>query len=179
MMCNITGLELIYILQAPNVGTCISHLWLWARWPILSCWPTQKPPLATANKGKTQVRFWGEKKKEKVYWQGRYKLAREKFVAVGIACMALYWPTPGFQRRTFVVWVPNRWDLHFCICSSPLQEVHKYIVVYRIHVCYWMFKHNLKYSTNWKKEKDCEQIPLNTWVHIWIYVIIIIYHCCI
>ena len=29
------------------------------------------------------------------------KWARKKFLAVSVACMAIYWPTPGFKVRTF------------------------------------------------------------------------------
>ena len=35
--------------------------------------------------------------------------------------MAIYWPTPGFKRRTSKLCVLNRWDFHFCVRSSPLR----------------------------------------------------------
>ena len=34
--------------------------------------------------------------------------------------MAIYLPTPGFKGRTFKLCVLTRWDLNFCVCSSPL-----------------------------------------------------------
>ena len=34
--------------------------------------------------------------------------------------MAIYWPTPGFKRRTFKLCVLTRRDLNFCVRSSLL-----------------------------------------------------------
>ena len=51
----------------------------------------------------------------------KQKLAREKSLAVGVACMATYRPVPGFKGRTFELWVLNRLDLNVCVCNSPLQ----------------------------------------------------------
>ena len=39
------------------------------------------------------------------------KLARKKSLAVGVACMAMHRPAPGFKRRTFEFWVLNRQGL--------------------------------------------------------------------
>ena len=61
--------------------------------PILFCGPTQEPVLATAYKGKNWERFW-----KKCKW-------RKNSLAVGEACMATFWPTPGFKGRTFWLWV--------------------------------------------------------------------------
>ena len=47
------------------------------------------------------------------------KLARKKSLAVSVACMAIYWPTPGFKGRIFQLCVLNRWDFNFCIRSFP------------------------------------------------------------
>ena len=40
-------------------------------------------------------------------------------MAAGAAYKALNWPTPGFKVLTFEFWVFNRWDLNFCVGSSP------------------------------------------------------------
>ena len=44
--------------------------------------------------------------------------------------MALHWPTPGFEGRTFELLVLNRCDLNFCLHSSPVRGttrgMHKY-----------------------------------------------------
>ena len=50
------------------------------------------------------------------------KLARKKSLAVSVACMAIYRPTPGFKGRTFKLCVFIRWDFNFCVHSSPLRE---------------------------------------------------------
>ena len=48
-------------------------------------------------------------------------------MAVSAACMAMYWPTPGFKRRTFKLCVLFRWDLNFCIRSSQLRGPMKWV----------------------------------------------------
>ena len=35
--------------------------------------------------------------------------------------MDMYWPTPGFKRRTFKLCVLTRLDFNFCVRSSPLR----------------------------------------------------------
>ena len=35
--------------------------------------------------------------------------------------MAIYWPTPGFKGKMFKLCVLTRWDLNFCVRSSPLR----------------------------------------------------------
>ena len=35
--------------------------------------------------------------------------------------MAIYWPTPGFKGRTFMLCVLTRWEFNFCVRSYPLQ----------------------------------------------------------
>ena len=51
------------------------------------------------------------------------KLARKKSLAVSVACMAIYWPTPGFKGRTFKLCILIRWDFNFCVRSSPLRGI--------------------------------------------------------
>ena len=41
-------------------------------------------------------------------------------MAVRVACVAINWTSPGFKGRTFQLFVLNRWDFNFCVCSSPL-----------------------------------------------------------
>jgi len=44
---------------------------------------------------------------------------------MGEACVAVFWPTPSFNGRTFVssVWVLSRGDLNFCVHSTWQQEL--------------------------------------------------------
>ena len=85
-----------------------------AGWLILLCGPTQEPVLATANTGKTRERFM-----KKCRWMDRKVEIRKKFMAVSTACMAIYWPSPGFRGRTFKLCVLSRRDFKFCVRSSP------------------------------------------------------------
>ena len=78
--------------------------------------------LATANTGKTRERFW---KKIQVNGPEGLKLARKNSLAVSVACMATYWPTPGFKERTFKLCVLTRYDFNFCIRSSQLRGSDK------------------------------------------------------
>ena len=94
-----------------------------AGWPILFCKPTQELVLDTANAGKKS----GEvlQKMQVNGLEGRNK-ARKKFLTVSVACMAIYWPTQGFKRRTFKLRVLNRWDINFCVRSSPLRGCYRW-----------------------------------------------------
>ena len=49
------------------------------------------------------------------------KKARKKSLAVSVAWMALYWPTPGFRGRMFKLCILTRWDFNFCVRSSPAR----------------------------------------------------------
>ena len=80
-------------LRALKTGTCNCCLQWWTGWPVLFCGPTQEPVIATANTGKARERFWKNAGK----WTGSIELARKKTLAVSVACVALYWPTPGFK----------------------------------------------------------------------------------
>ena len=73
----------------------------------------QEPVLATAN-SKNSEQVW-----EKCSWMDQ---EGRNYLAVGEACMAIFWPTLGFKRRTFELWVLNRWDFHFCIRSTQLRK---------------------------------------------------------
>ena len=46
-------------------------------------------------------------------------MQRTKFVAVGEACMAIFWPTPGFKGRTFVSSV---FKMGALICASTRSK---------------------------------------------------------
>ena len=67
----------------------------WAGWLILFCEPTEEPALATPS-----IRKWkrGDLEQMKLNGPGRWKLEVKKFLAVGEACMAIFWPTPGFKE---------------------------------------------------------------------------------
>ena len=58
-------------------------------------------------------------------WTGRLKISKEKSLAVSVACMAIYCPTPGFKGKMFKLCVLTRWDFNFCVRSSPLQGVKR------------------------------------------------------
>ena len=45
-----------------------------------------------------------------------------------MACMAIYWPIPGFKGRTFKLCVLTRWDFNFCVRCSPLRGMPAKIV---------------------------------------------------
>ena len=47
-------------------------------------------------------------------------------MAVNVACMAIYWPTPSFKGRTFKLCVLISWDFNFCVRSSPLRDITKH-----------------------------------------------------
>ena len=54
-------------------------------------------------------------------------------MAVRVACMAIYWPTPGFKGRTFKLSVLIRWDFNFCVRSSPLREERLMYLYAKLH----------------------------------------------
>ena len=84
-----------------------------AGWPILFCGPTQEPVLAAANTWKNRKRCG-----KKCRWMDR-KGKNKQGMAVRVACMARYWPTPGLKGRTFKLCVLTRWNFNFCVRSSP------------------------------------------------------------
>ena len=42
-------------------------------------------------------------------------------MAVSVACVAIFWTTPGFKGRTFKLCVLIASDFNFCVCSSQLR----------------------------------------------------------
>ena len=54
-----------------------------------------------------------------------WKLAKKKSLAVSVASMAIYSPTPGFKGRTFKLCVLTRWDFNICVLSPPLRRMHR------------------------------------------------------
>ena len=53
-------------------------------------------------------------------------LELKKSLTVAEACMAIFWPTPGFEGKSFEIWVLNRWSvtvLNFCVCSTSQQGI--------------------------------------------------------
>ena len=72
-----------------------------AWWPILFCGPTQEPMLATADTGKKKKKI-GKSFGKKCRWMGRrVEISKEEIPGSSVACMAIYWPTPGLKGRTF------------------------------------------------------------------------------
>ena len=47
----------------------------------------------------------------------------KKILAVGKACVAIFWPTSGFKGKKRLLWVLKRADLTFCIRNTPLQVI--------------------------------------------------------
>ena len=62
-----------------------------ARWPILSCGPTQEPVLATANTGKICERFW----KNAGEWTGRVENSKGEIPA---SKCSMYGNMPTYSR---------------------------------------------------------------------------------
>ena len=75
---------------------------------------------------------------------------RKKSLAVSVACMAIYRPTPGLKGRTFKLCVLTRWDFNFCIRSSPLREMTTKTVTRTIN------------NKNGMNNKEQEQRQLNS-----------------
>ena len=92
-----------------------------AGWPILFCGPSQEPCVSHSQHKKNRERFW----KNAGELTGRVEIDKKKSLAVSVACMAIYWPTPGFKGRTFELCVLTRWDFNFCVRSSPRREFSK------------------------------------------------------
>ena len=101
-------------------------------WPISFCGPTREAVLATANTGKTWERFW----KNADEWTGRVEIRKKKSLAVSLACMAIYWPSPGFKGRTSKPCFLNRWDFNFCVRSSPLQDFTGRRIIKHLFTCF-------------------------------------------
>ena len=56
-------------------------------------------------------------------WTWRVKISsRMKSMAVGEACLAIFWATPGFKGSTFQLWVLDTWVNNFCVRSTPLRD---------------------------------------------------------
>ena len=104
----------IYIPRALNTGTCIQQGDL-----FYSAGLHRNHVLVTANTGKNRERFW--KKCRRMDRKCRNEQERKKSLAISVACMAIYWLTPGFKGRTFKLCVLTRWDFNFCVRSSPLR----------------------------------------------------------
>ena len=68
---------------------------------------------------KCRVRIW--KKKKMLNSPSRQKFGPKKFLAVGKACIATFWPTLGFKGRKYGEHqlVLNREGLNFCIQQYP------------------------------------------------------------
>ena len=88
-----------------------------AGWPILFCGPTQEPCVSHSQH---REKSGGVLDKMQVNGPGSVEI-RKKSLAVSVACMAIYWPTPGLKGRTFKLCVLTRWDFNFCVRSSPLR----------------------------------------------------------
>ena len=84
------------------MGIYINRLWKRAGWPIL-LWRLAKEKLG---------RGFGKNEGE---WTGKVKISWRKIsLAVGEACIAIFWPTPNFK-----LWILNRWVFNSSVrCTS-------------------------------------------------------------
>ena len=96
-----------------------SLLWHRLVWPIWFLRPTHEPVLATPNAAKKHI-LRGLEKMNLNGPEVMLESERKKFLAVGEACLSIFWPTPGFNRKTLNLWVLNREDFDFCIRSILL-----------------------------------------------------------
>ena len=119
-----------YTLLALNTGTCINGLWQRAgdlyysagqhREPIQmpwgigwrSCWLPSK---------QRKISFEVSEKNEGEWTRNVQISSRKKSLAVGEACVAIFWPVPGFKGTTFEFGVLNRWVFNICVWSAALQ----------------------------------------------------------
>ena len=73
---------------------------------------------------------------KKCRWMDRkVEISKEETLAVSEACMATYWPTPGFKGRTFKLCVLTRWDFNFCVRCSPLWEWDEAVSRMSLNAC--------------------------------------------
>ena len=89
---------------------------------------------------------------------GGWKLARKKSLAVGVACIVIFWPAQGFNGRTFELYVLNRWDLNFCVrspnCGGGKAEQRTSWKIFP--KCYVNFLYELKGQQHYRKQ-HCAQ----------------------
>ena len=76
---------------------------LWAVWPVLFHSPMGEATLTKTNslmQLKSRERIWEKNESE---WTRKVEIRTgKKFLSVGGVHEAIFWPTPGFKRRTFV-----------------------------------------------------------------------------
>ena len=57
-------------------------------------------------------------------WTSKIEIrTSKKFQAAGEACVAVFWPIPGFKGKTFTALCSQQRDLNFCICITPTAGV--------------------------------------------------------
>ena len=93
-------------------------------------------------------------------------LEKMKSLAVTVACMAIYWPTPGFKGRTFKLCVLTRLDFNFCVRSSPLQEENEWSIL-RITLLKYKLTHYTYLATTRRYSVESSYFPasFSTWPH--------------
>ena len=97
--------------QIFSVTEVLNCLWLWAGRPILFCGPHGKLWAKTSYK---VGRRFGKNEGE---WIGKVEIrTRKKFLAVGKACTAIFWPTPGFKIK------PQKENSCHCVSSGFSTE---------------------------------------------------------
>ena len=105
----------IYIPQALSTGSCIQQgdLFYSAGLHRNRCQPQPR-----------QEKVGREFGKNADEWTRRVEIIKAS-LAVSTACMAIYWPTPGFKGKTFKPCALTRWDFNFCVHSSPLRDMER------------------------------------------------------
>ena len=134
-------------------------------WPILFCEPTKEPCVSHSQHRKNRERFW----KNAGEWTERVEISKEEIPGSMWACMAVYWPTPGFKGRTYKFCVLNKLDFNFCVRSSPLREDEKKrahvkafadIIIYYMALRSWTLhpthiRKERTYRPSWSVPRQC------------------------
>ena len=105
---------------------------------------------ATAYPGKKPKKLRRGFGKNASEWSRRVEISsRKKSLAEGVACMAIFWPTPGLIGRTFELWVLNTWAL---ISASAAPD------------CELLLKHGFQNAYLLKKFFNPNRVKLISWL---------------
>ena len=105
----------------------------------------------TASKTKhlNRERIW----KNEGEWTGKFKTGtRKKFLAVGEACLAIFWPTPGFKGRTSV--------------SSGFSTEGTFIFASAVSYCGWYPKQTVQFTLSLVLEQNAVFTSILNTIHL-------------
>ena len=110
----------IYIPRALNTGTCIKSRWRHCR---VTCLDLRVHTGTCAGHSQHRKNSGEALEKNEGEWTGKVTISQEEIPGSRrcVACLAINWPTPGVKGTTFEPWVLSRWDLNFCVSSSPMR----------------------------------------------------------